>query len=63
MITAGTLGLISPVVSLFVAAFLTPLLLPLLRSGYPIGAVPFYASGGVVLGAAAVAIAYMKRAV
>ena len=59
---AGTFGLISPVVSLFVGAFLTPVLLPLLRSGYSLGAVPFSASGGVVLGAVAVAIAYMKRA-
>jgi hypothetical protein len=59
----GALGLVSPVVTLFVAAFLTPVLLPLLRSGYSLGAVPFYASGGVVLGAVAVASAYMKRAV
>jgi hypothetical protein len=63
VIIGGALGLVSPVVSLFVAAFLTPVLLPLLRGGYSLGAVPFYASGGVVLGAAAVAIAYMKRAV
>jgi hypothetical protein len=62
VIIAGTLGLISPVVSLFVAAALTPVLLPLLRSGYSLGAVPFYASGGVVLGVVAIAIAYVKRA-
>lgn len=63
MLIAGTLGLISPVVSLFVAAFLTPLTLPLLRGGHWAGAILFYAPGGVALGAVAVAIAYMKRAV
>ena len=62
VIIGGTLGLISPVVSLFVAAFLTPLTLPLLRNGHWAGAILFYAPGGVVLGAVAIAIAYMKRA-
>ena len=60
---AGTLGLISPMASTLVAAFLTPLVLPLLRNGHWAGAILFYAPGGVVLGAIAVAIAYMKRAV
>jgi hypothetical protein len=58
VIIGGTLGLISPVVSLFVAAFLTPLTLPLLRTGHWAGAILFYAPGGVVLGALAIAIAY-----
>ena len=62
VIIAGTLGLISPVASLFVAAFLTPLLLPLLRSGHWAGAILFYAPAGAVLGAVAVGIAYVKRA-
>jgi len=61
VIIGGTLGLISPVVSLFVAAFLTPLTLPLLRGGHWAGAILFYAPGGVALGAVAVAIAYMKK--
>ena len=56
-IIAGALGLVSPVVSLFVGAASSVVLLPLLRQGHWIGMALFYGLGGVVLGGVAVIVA------
>jgi hypothetical protein len=61
MVTAGLIGLIAPLVSLFVAGSGAMLLLRLFRTAPVAATMIFHSAGGVALGGLAALTAYARR--